>query len=89
MKDGAHVTGRTARTLPSGITVRIDDHGSLVPPAVWRLYEAALARFGRVATLIEWDTNVPGLDVLVGEAAEAQRRLDQSDRRTANEAEAA
>ncbi len=84
-----HLAGHTARTLPNGVTVRIDDHGSRTLPAVWALYEEALTRFGRVATLIEWDTNVPDLDVLVGEADEAQRRLDQFVRRANDATEAA
>lgn len=50
----------------------IDDHGSTVAEPVWRLYEAALARFGAVPTLIEWDTDIPALDVLLGEADKAQ-----------------
>ena len=40
-------------------------------PAVWALYAEALARFGRVPTLIEWDTDVPALEVLLDEAARA------------------
>jgi uncharacterized protein (UPF0276 family) len=35
---------------------------------VWELYDAALARFGPLPTLIEWDTDLPALDVLVAEA---------------------
>jgi uncharacterized protein (UPF0276 family) len=54
----------------------IDDHGSRVGPAVWTLYETALERFGAVPTLIEWDTDVPALDVLLDEAAAARRRLE-------------
>ncbi|KVG51735.1 hypothetical protein WJ33_11035 [Burkholderia ubonensis] len=46
----------------------IDDHGSRVAPAVWRLYEHAMRRFGDVPTLIEWDTAIPPLGVLVDEA---------------------
>lgn len=46
----------------------IDDHGSRVDGAVWRLYQHAIARFGPVPTLIEWDTDVPALDVLLDEA---------------------
>jgi uncharacterized protein (UPF0276 family) len=84
-----HLAGHTARTLANGVTVRIDDHGSRVIPAVWSLYDAALARFGRVPTLIEWDTDVPDLGVLVAEAAEAQRRLDQLAGRAGDGAEAA
>lgn len=50
----------------------IDDHGSRVCDAVWRLYRHALSRFGRVPTLIEWDTRIPALDVLLQEAAQAR-----------------
>lgn len=58
--------------------VLIDDHGSTVAPAVWSLYEHALRRFGAVPTLIEWDTDVPLLDILLAEAAKAQMRLEQA-----------
>ncbi len=53
----------------------IDDHGSLVRPAVWALYEHALQRFGALPTLLEWDTDVPPLAVLLGEAQQATDRL--------------
>jgi len=54
----------------------IDDHGSPVAPAVWSLYEHALAEIGAVPTLLEWDTDVPALAVLIGEADAALSRLD-------------
>ena len=56
--------------------LRIDDHGSRVIPEVWELYAEALARFGPVPTLIEWDSNLPALAVLVDEAARAATALD-------------
>jgi uncharacterized protein len=49
----------------------IDTHGSLVCDAVWSLYEKACRRFGPKPTLIEWDTDLPALDVLLSEAARA------------------
>ena len=49
----------------------IDHHGATVAEPVWALYEAALKRFGRVPTLIEWDSDIPALDVLLGEADKA------------------
>jgi hypothetical protein len=76
-----HLAGHSITTLDSGVTLRIDDHGSRVAPAVWALYEQALARFGPVPTLIEWDTNIPPLQVLLAEAAEADRLLAQSPQR--------
>ena len=51
----------------------IDDHGSRVAPQVWNLYEVACRRLGAVPTLIEWDTAIPPLDVLLDEAAMAAR----------------
>jgi uncharacterized protein (UPF0276 family) len=51
----------------------LDDHGSAVSSAVWALYERAVARFGPVPTIVEWDEDVPALDVLVGEADKARR----------------
>ena len=70
-----HLAGHTRRAIGEHV-VLIDDHGSKVPEAVWRLYELAIGRFGPVPTLIEWDTNLPELSVLVGEATRAQACLD-------------
>ena len=50
----------------------IDDHGSRVDDAVWALYSHALERFGAVPVLVEWDTDVPTLDVLLGEVSRAR-----------------
>ena len=53
--------------------VFIDAHNNRVYPAVWDLYEKALRHFGDVATLIEWDTDIPALAVLLNEAAKADK----------------
>lgn len=66
-----HLAGHSVRELADGGLLRIDDHGSSVIGEVWSLYEEALRRFGPIPTLIEWDTNVPPLDVLVEEARHA------------------
>jgi len=57
--------------------VLIDDHGSEVCAAVWELFAHALARFGPLPTLIEWDTDIPPLATLVAEAARADRFLGE------------
>jgi uncharacterized protein len=72
-----HLAGHTVRQLPNGRTLRIDDHGSRVAPEVWSLYAEALERFGPVPTLIEWDTDVPAMSVLVEEANRAARIMEQ------------
>uniref|UniRef100_UPI0035CB393D MNIO family bufferin maturase n=1 Tax=uncultured Sphingomonas sp. TaxID=158754 RepID=UPI0035CB393D len=59
----------------------IDTHDRAVPPSVWALYEAALARVGPVATMIERDDAIPPLADLLAELdvargiAAAQTRL--------------
>jgi len=69
-----HLAGHSTRDI-DGTLLRIDDHGSAVADPVWALYEAALARLGPVPTLIEWDSAIPALAVLVDEATKAGRRL--------------
>lgn len=49
----------------------IDTHGAVVSDPVWSLYEEACRRFGPRPTLIEWDTDLPALDVLLSQAAQA------------------
>jgi len=61
----------------------IDHHGDRVADAVWRLYDAALERFGAVPSLIEWDTDIPKLDVLIEEAAKAHARMEMRNARAA------
>lgn len=55
----------------------IDTHGTRVCADVWRLYGEAVARLGAVPTLIEWDTDIPDLAVLLEEAAIAQDITDE------------
>lgn len=50
----------------------VDTHSRPVYPAVWELYAAALARCGPVATLIEWDNDIPPLAALLAEADKAE-----------------
>lgn len=51
----------------------IDTHSRPIDPAVWPLYEFALRHCGDKPTLIEWDAELPELDVLLGEARHADR----------------
>jgi uncharacterized protein len=60
-------------------TCLIDTHGAPVAPPVWALYRRAIALFGPVPTLIEWDTDLPPLATLLAEAATAQAILDTPD----------
>jgi uncharacterized protein (UPF0276 family) len=50
----------------------LDTHDHPVRDEVWELYRLAVARFGAVPTLIEWDDKVPPLARLVEEATRAR-----------------
>lgn len=70
-----HLAGFTRKDgLP--VPVLIDSHSRRVSAEVWDLYAEALALFGPVPTLIEWDMDIPALDVLLEEAAHAEEVLD-------------
>jgi uncharacterized protein (UPF0276 family) len=62
-----HLAGFIENQTPNG-PVLIDNHGSCVAPQVWTLYASALRRFGQRPTLIEWDSALPPLETLLGEA---------------------
>jgi uncharacterized protein (UPF0276 family) len=68
-----HLAGHHAA---ENVDILIDDHGSRVALPVWELYSAALKRFGAVPTLIEWDTKLPPLTILLDEARHAQELAD-------------
>ncbi|MFV3075422.1 DUF692 domain-containing protein [Niveispirillum fermenti] len=65
-----HLAGH-ARVEIDGVTLLIDDHGSAVPQPVWTLYDMAVRRFGPCPTLVEWDTGLPALPLLLAQAARA------------------
>jgi len=55
----------------------VDNHGCQVDPAVWSLYEKARLLFGtQIPTLIEWDTDIPALPILLAEAGQAKQRTE-------------
>lgn len=65
-----HLAGHTVKTFDEGVLL-IDTHDQLVCDAVWDLYDASVAHLGEVPALIEWDSNLPALDVLLAEAQRA------------------
>lgn len=72
-----HVAGHT-RVIASDSQLLIDDHGSVVAKPVWDLLAITLARIGPKPVLVEWDTNIPTLPVLLAEAERAGVYLSES-----------
>lgn len=66
-----HLAGYVINRLDNGEKIYLDTHSKPIYPEVWDLYEYALGRFPDVKTLIEWDVDIPALDVLVAEANKA------------------
>jgi uncharacterized protein len=64
-----HLAGHHAA---EDVDILIDDHGSRIAESVWELYAEAHRRLGPVPSLIEWDTDLPALEVLLDEARHAQ-----------------
>jgi uncharacterized protein len=58
-----HVAGHTDKG-----THLLDTHSDHVRGEVWGLYRRAVLRCGAVATLVEWDEDIPAWDVLASEA---------------------
>lgn len=55
-----------------GTTVIVDTHGAIVDAASWALYEHAVELFGPKPTVIERDSDIPGLNDLCEEALQAR-----------------
>ena len=66
-----HLAGHSIERIEQ-TEILIDTHSSAVCEAVWDLYGYAIDRFGACPTLIEWDSDIPPLEVLLGEARKAQ-----------------
>lgn len=71
-----HLAGYTKKELEQG-TILIDDHSKRVSSEVWDLYQKTLDKIGNKPTLIEWDSDIPDLSVLLNEAQKAQGYLDE------------
>jgi uncharacterized protein len=63
-----HLAGHTHKG-----THILDTHSDRVVDDVWRLYRRVSQRAGAVSTLLEWDEDIPGFDVVHAEALKARR----------------
>ncbi|MDD1783546.1 DUF692 domain-containing protein [Enterovibrio sp. ZSDZ35] len=69
-----HLAGFVVNPLPEG-EIWIDTHSQPVSDPVWALYEKWITENGPRHTLIEWDRDIPTPDVLLAEAAKADKIL--------------
>lgn len=71
-----HLAGYTEKILEKG-KILIDDHSKRVSNKVWDLYQTTLSKIGNKPTLIEWDSDIPDLSILLNEAQKAQEYLSE------------
>ncbi len=73
-----HLAGHSEITLKSGKALKLDTHSAKVIPEVWDLYEMALKNIhtiglqNNIYTTLEWDSDVPSLDILLLEINKSQ-----------------
>ncbi len=67
-----HLAGHTNKG-----THIIDTHNNFVIDEVWKLYAHSVKRTGNVATLLEWDADIPDFEVVHAEALKARAYRDE------------
>ena len=78
-----HLGGHHEEADDAGAALLIDAHGSPISAEVWALYAHVIARTGAIATLIEWDNDVPDWPTLRAEAIAAHDILSRASRASA------
>ena len=78
-----HLSGHSETVDDLGAPLLIDSHDTPVKDPVWALYETVIGRIGPIASLVEWDNDVPAWSVLRAEAGAAQDILDAATRQRA------
>lgn len=68
-----HLAGHSHKNISENKIIKVDTHDNKVCDNVWALYDYALSKFGVNYTLIEWDTDIPELNVLLSEAEKAKQ----------------
>ena len=71
-----HLAGHTVKEYEQGKII-IDTHDHRVCDEVWALYAETIRHCGEKPTLIEWDTDLPALEVLIEEADTAQNIMTE------------
>ncbi len=74
-----HLAGHSIMPLIEGKTIRVDNHGSKVCEEVWKLFEYTIKTAqSKIPTLIEWDTEIPSLEILVEQASTANKVMEKA-----------
>ena len=78
-----HLSGHSETTDDAGAPLLIDSHDTPVKDPVWDLYEELIAHTGPIASLVEWDNDIPEWPVLRAQAQAADAILRRAAKRRA------
>lgn len=78
-----HLSGHSETIDDAGAPLLIDSHDTPVKDPVWTLYEELIGLTGPLASLVEWDNDVPEWPVLRAEAEAADAILKRAAARRA------
>jgi len=67
-----HLAGHSEQRDDENEPLLIDSHDRAISEPVWKLYSDVISRIGPRPTLIEWDSNLPGWQVLQAQALAAR-----------------
>lgn len=70
-----HLAGHSTKTIAPDQVLHVDTHDHPVSQEVWDLYGYTIERFGPLPTLLEWDAQIPPLEILLQEASKAAHYL--------------
>lgn len=78
-----HLSGHSETIDDGGAPLLIDSHDTPVTDPVWELYQDLISRTGPIASLVEWDNDVPAWPALCNEAQLANAVLERAGARQA------
>jgi len=78
-----HLSGHSETIDDAGAPLLIDSHDTPMKDPVWELYEELITRTGPIASLVEWDNDVPEWPLLRAEAEAADAILRRAAKRRA------
>ena len=73
-----HLSGHSETIDDAGAPLLIDTHDTPVKDPVWDLYQELIVRTGPIASLVEWDNDVPAWPTLRAEAEQAGAILQRA-----------
>lgn len=70
-----HLAGHSERKISGNKHIKIDTHDRVISDEVWDLYQYTIFKIGMRPTLIEWDKDMPSINILLQEVKKAKEHI--------------